>query len=336
MRRTAACALLFCGALLLPGPAAAHRLAPSLLSLRETGGGEVRVLWRTPLLQPSGARLEPALPEHCETRGEPTASVDGGGASLAFVLDCGGRGLVGTEVGVRGLAESGTGALVRVELADGRVLQGVLAGGRDRFPVPARERPAQVAASYLSLGTGHILGGLDHLLFVLGLVLLVRGRRALLAAVTAFTAGHSVTLSLAALGVVRFPTAWIELAIAGSVFALAVELAGGTPDGGAPAGGHGRGRPWAWAFAFGLLHGLGFAGALAEIGLPAGEIPWALASFNAGIELGQLAFVAAVLLVRRALAAPLATAPGWVARVPVYGIGSLAAYFCLERAAALL
>jgi hydrogenase/urease accessory protein HupE len=182
----------------------------------------------------------------------------------------------------------------------------------------------------------HIATGFDHLLFVFGLVLLARGTRRLLWTVTAFTAGHSVTLSLAALGVVRFPTAPIEVAIAGTILALAVELARGPVEADRSARESLlRRRPWAVAFAFGLLHGFGFAGALAAVGLPQEEIPVALFSFNVGIELGQVAFVALVLALRRLLAPALAGAPAWLVRAPVTAMGTLAVYWCLDRGARL-
>jgi HupE/UreJ protein len=162
-------------------------------------------------------------------------------------------------------------------------------------------------------------------------VLLAGATRRLLATVSAFTLGHSVTLSLAALGMVDFPPRAIEVAIAASVLLLAVELARRPA---APT--LMRRRPWAMAAAFGLLHGLGFAGALREAGLPAGEIPLALLSFNIGIELGQVAFVLAVLALGRAAARPVERIPAWLRRVPVYGMGSLAGYWWLERALALV
>jgi hydrogenase/urease accessory protein HupE len=206
----------------------------------------------------------------------------------------------------------------------------VLRAGSDSFVVPERERAFDVLRSYAALGIEHILLGLDHLLFVFGLLLLV-GRRsaALVKTITAFTAGHSVTLSLAALGLVRVPQAPVELLIALSVFALAVELA--RPDRGAV----GR-RPWVMALLFGLLHGLGFAAALAQVGLPETDIPLALFSFNVGIEIGQLAFVAVIVAGRHWLARPLARLPRWSEAVPIYTLGCLAAYWCFERAAALV
>ena len=236
--------------------------------------------------------------------------------------------MVGETLRVTGLDASQTDALVRVELADGRTLRAVLSSDSDSFEIPAREDAPRVFRSTLRLGVGHILGGLDHLLFVFGLVLLVGSGRTLLATVTSFTLGHSLTLSLAVLGFVHFPTRAAELAIAASILVLAVEL---TREPGAKPTWLRR-TPWGMACLFGLLHGFGFAGALAEVGLPAGEIPAALLAFNLGIEFGQLAFVLAVLLARRALRPALARAPGALARIPAYAIGSLAAYWCFQRA----
>ena len=153
----------------------------------------------------------------------------------------------------------------------------------------------------------------------------------LLYTVTAFTVGHSVTLSLAALGFVRFPSTLVEVVIAATIVALAAEL--GRPA--RPKPSLMRRFPWAMAFSFGLLHGLGFAGALSEIGLPQQEIPLALFTFNVGIELGQLSFVAVVIALRALLRNPLEDAPAWLVRVPVYGMGSIAVYWCLDRASGL-
>jgi len=219
---------------------------------------------------------------------------------------------------------------VRVTLADGRLVQGVASPGNLLIAVPPRPRALDVMRDYARLGVAHILTGPDHLLFVFGLVLLAGTTRRLLATVSAFTLGHSITLTLAALGFVDVPSGPIEVAIAASVLALAVELA--RPPGPTLI----RRRPWLMAGAFGLLHGLGFAAALREAGLPAGEIPLALLSFNVGIEVGQLLFVLAVLALWRAAGRLPDRMPPWARRVPVYGMGSLAGYWWLERALALL
>jgi hydrogenase/urease accessory protein HupE len=313
----------------LAASAAAHPLAPSLLEVRERGGGRVDVTWKTTLLQPAGSNLRPELPPHCLDVTEPVAERNATSISVRWTADCGERGIVGQRLRVFGLETTRTDALIRVELADGRRLRAVRSGGDAAFDVPARQQPAGVALDYGRLGVEHILSGLDHLLFVLGLLLMVRGRRALLLTITAFTLGHSVTLSLAVLGFVDIPTAPVELAIAASILVLANELS--RPGAGSLL----QRRPALLTFVFGLLHGLGFAGALAAVGLPAEEIPLSLLAFNVGIELGQLAFIAIALGVRAALRTQVARGPFWLRDVPAYCIGSLAAFWCIERAAAL-
>jgi hydrogenase/urease accessory protein HupE len=311
--------------------AAAHRLAPSLLELREQADGEILLRWKTPLQRPAGVEIDPVLPPHCAATSSPVAVPEATSVTLRWSLRCAEPGLVGSELSVTGLAESATNAIVSLELADGRRFRAVIHADEPVFVVPARQEPLDVAHGYGLLGFEHILTGLDHLLFVLGLVLLVESRRLLLYTVTSFTLGHSVTLSLAALGYVNFPSGLVEVVIALTIVLLAAELARGrlaTPS-------LMRRFPWAMAFLFGLLHGLGFAGALAEIGLPQEEIPLALLSFNVGIEIGQLAFVAVVLVARMLAWSAVERAPAWVLRAPVYGMGSVAAYWCYDRVAGL-
>ena len=232
------------------------------------------------------------LPVECEGIGDPEVQKEGTRIRARWRLWCPG-GLAGKSVGVEGIAGSQADVLLR----DGRRIRHVLKAEAPSFRIDADSSRAGVFKDYAALGVEHILRGWDHLLFVLALVLLVGWGRLLLWTITSFTAGHSVTLALAALGVVHVPQAPIEAAIALSIYFLAVELASVR-----------QGRktltqraPWAVAAGFGLLHGLGFAGALAEVGLPTAEIPLALFSFNVGIELGQLAFVGAVLLAAAAL-----------------------------------
>lgn len=310
---------------------AAHPLDPSLLQLEEGPGGIVEVLWREPAAAPRGARLTPILPPFCRQLA-PAELVRGESRlSLRWKADCGGR-LAGARLAVTGLTERGTETLLRVRLADGREAQAVLRGEASSYRVPETPSWWAIVLDYGRLGCLHILGGYDHLLFVLGLLFLVQGRRALISTVTAFTLGHSLTLAAAALGWARLPSAPVEAAIALSIFLLAVELA-------RPAAERSR-RPWRMAAAFGLLHGFGFAGALAEAGLPQGAIPLALAAFNLGIEIGQLGFIAAALLALAALdRLPLRGEPGAahqrLARPAAYLIGILSFYWLLERLAAV-
>jgi len=288
----------------------------------------VQVLWRTPRMRPAGGALEPVLPEGCAPRGEAAVEREEGSLVARWEVACPAEGLVGRSVAVRGLEESQSSVLLRVDLADGRSLRQVLRSGQASRVIPARTRARDVARDYVRMGAAHIAGGLDHLAFVLGLVLLVPAGRRLLATITAFTAGHSLTLALAALGHLRIPPAPAEALIAASILAVAVELA--------RPGGAGRRHSVGLAAGFGLVHGLGFAGALAQVGLPDGEIPLALAAFNVGIELGQLAFVAG-LLALGALAARVPRPPGVrLQLVPAYAIGGLAAFWLWERIAVLV
>ncbi len=315
----------------------AHPLAPSLLELTEGRGGRVEVLFKTPSLAPAGSvDLRPELPAACRQLAPATASQEGTATVVRWAVDCGEAGLPGARIAITGLAERSTDALVRIRLADGRLIRDVLSGRRPSLVVPEQETASRVGSRYLALGTEHILLGLDHLLFVLGLLLLVRGRRALIATITAFTFGHSVTLSLAALGWAVLPQKPVEVAIALSILILAVELTRQDGRGGARLRRDDRRGPWApWKLAavFGLLHGLGFAGALAEVGLPQREIPLALLSFNVGIEVGQLLFVGAVLAAARVAGPLIARLPAWSAKVPAYVLGTLAVFWIFERAA---
>jgi len=316
--------------LLVATPLAAHPLAPALLEIREHAGGGADVTWKLPRARPPGAAATPVLPERCHAVTPEEAAVDGTGVATRWRIDCGQASLVGERIGIEHPEALPSGAVVRVVLADGRVVEGIMGGDPPVFVVPAAPRPWGVFVAYVRLGVGHILAGPDHLLFVFGLVLLAATTRRLLATVTAFTVGHSVTLAAAALGLVEVPVAPIEVAIAASVFVLAVELA---RDPARPSAI--RRRPWAMAFAFGLLHGLGFASALAEAGLPRGEIPLALLGFNLGIEAGQVVFVGAVVAAGASLRPLTRRLPLWGRWVPVYAMGSLAAFWWLERAAAL-
>jgi len=312
-----------------PGWAAAHPLAPALLELIEHHDQTISVRWKTSLWRPTGSAVEPALPAACTQSSARAEHRDATGRIEQWTMQCP-AGLVDSRIGVSGLDATKTTALVRVTLNDGHVHHAVLSGEQPDTRVLLRPATTALAWSYTALGIDHILSGIDHLLFVFGLVLLVANGRALIATVSAFTLGHSVTLGLAALGYVAFPAALMELLIALTLLYLAVELADE------------RGRtswlarrPWRMAAGFGLLHGFGFAGALHEIGLPESDIPLALLAFNAGIEIGQLAFVAVVLVAAatlRIVAGPLAAV---LRQVPVYAMGTLAVYWCCERSAAL-
>lgn len=312
-----------CAALCLASSTAAlaHALDPALLELREQPSGRIEVLFQSPL----GGGLEPVLPSGCNAVSAPRITTTPRNRLVRWQVDCGGTSLAGARIGVEGLAARQTDALVRVAFADGRVVESVLRSGEPLLTIPAESGFFEVLRAYLGLGLHHILSGPDHLLFVLGLVLLVPDRRRLLWTITAFTAGHSATLSLAMLGFVHVPPAPVEALIALSIVVVAFELT-------RPA--RPSSLPVAMALGFGFLHGLGFAGALAQVGLPAGEIPQALFAFNLGIEVGQLLFVAGVLGVLAFLRRVPVRWPRAGRLVPAYAIGSLAAFWVFERLAA--
>lgn len=303
----------------------AHAFAPAVLTLREASDGSVAVRWKEPAARSRGTSLRPVLPTSCTGIGKPVVEREGTGLVASWTLSCA-HGLVGSTLGVEGLGGNQGSALLHIELADGRTLQRLLTGDRPDFEISPLQSEFDVVWQYGRLGIEHILSGWDHLAFVLGLLLLVRGRQ-LLWTITSFTVGHSITLALAVLGMIWVPQAAIEALIALSIFVLALELLQTWS---------GR-RPWlarhSWlmALSFGLLHGLGFAGALKEVGLPAHEIPTALFAFNVGIEIGQLLFVGFALAVAqlgRFVPPRFQPVLRWV---PAYAIGSLGFYWFLDR-----
>jgi hypothetical protein len=247
-------------------------------------------------------------------------------------------GLAGKPFTVKGLAQTQTDVLLRVDYLDGSSSNQRLTPDAPAVTIPERPSAFEVVRTYTVLGVEHILLGIDHLLFVLALLLLVNGVGRLVATVTAFTVAHSVTLGAATLGFVHVPSAPVEAIIALSILFLASELArrrSVASVGSGDAANLTARFPWVVAFSFGLLHGFGFAGALSEVGVPQQAVPLALLFFNVGVELGQLAFIAAVfgfawLVKLTALRVP----PIWQ-RTVAYGIGSIAAFWVVERTAAI-
>lgn len=325
LRVATACAAILASAVVV----CAHGLEPALLALRETRPGVFAVAWKSSKIRLPGADVVPRLPARCKAVGSGEEIDLGDRAEARWTVDCGPEGLTGESVGVDGLEVSRITALLLLERADGSSTQAVLNARMPALVVPAAPSRWTLLRDYVALGVEHILSGPDHLLFVLGLLLLVPTTRLLVETITAFTVGHSITLSAAALGIARVPSRPIEVLIAASVLLLAVELARENAHDTVL-----RRFPWLAALAFGLLHGFGFAGALAEAGLPQRDVPMALLAFNVGIELGQLSFVFLVLAGTAVLAR---LAPGRGAartrHAVVYAMGVLSAYWVFERAA---
>jgi hydrogenase/urease accessory protein HupE len=302
---------------------------PAYLELREAGNGRYDVMWKVPAQ--GGARLaaEVVFPPGTTPLGPPQGLLSGGAYVERWRVARPG-GLAGQVLGIDGIAGGVTDVIVRVERQDGTSQVERLLPQSPQFTVKASTGTAQVAWSYLVLGVEHILGGIDHLLFVLALLLIVRGGRRIVMTVTAFTLAHSLTLVAATLGWVRVPGPPVEAVIALSIVFVAAEVVHGL-----------RGRPgltarspWLVAFAFGLLHGFGFAGALAEVGLPQTAIPVALLMFNVGVEAGQLLFVAGMLGLGWLASRSLPALPKTAAHVAPYAIGGLATFWFIERVAA--
>ena len=311
MRRLGAALLLLC-LLCICGPGAAHELRPGALSLHELEPGRYAVQWSPPTLaQGVGLTAEAEFPPHCRLTGDR--------------LDCGARGLEG-RIAFPALAGSLSRVVVYVKHRTGSATTAVLSGESPWLVVKGDDRSgsgADVVREYVRLGVEHILGGLDHLLFVLGLVLLVGFRRQLVVTVTAFTLAHSVTLATAVLGVARVPQAPVEAVIALSILLLAVECSKREDS-------LARRTPWAVALSFGLLHGFGFAGALSDVGLPSDHVTLALLCFNAGVEFGQLGVIAVAYALAR-LAAPRLPGVVRLERAALYAMGALAAFWSIER-----
>jgi hydrogenase/urease accessory protein HupE len=307
----------------------AHEVRPAYLELRETAPGVFDVLWKTPMRGELRLALDPEFSGRTSLASPPSARATRDAVVRTWTLSAD-EPLRGQSVAIRGLEATLTDALVRIEFADGATWVERLTPQQPAATIPAATTGLAIAGEYFGLGVEHILLGIDHLLFVLALVVLVRNRWQLVSAITAFTVAHSITLALATLGFVRVPQAPVEAVIALSVAFVAAEIVRSRRG----HGGFAARAPWTVAFAFGLLHGFGFAGALAEVGLPAANIPVALLFFNLGVEAGQLLFIGAV-LAAAALARRIRFAtPRWAGLVPPYAIGSVAMFWVAQRIAA--
>ncbi len=310
--------------LLCAGYAQSHPLAPGLLALVEQTPEHFVATWKMPIRSTALEAPQPQLPAHCQSLGEINKTVAGSARLHNWQLHCPG-GLVGATIGAAPLVAGDPGVMLRLQLLDGRHYHQMLGAQQPAFVVPEARSALQTAGSYLQLGVEHLLGGIDHLLFIICLYLLVGWNRQLLWTVTWFTLGHSTTLSLVAMGVIQFPVALVESLIALSIVITAAAWI--RPQANSLL----RRRPGLIAAAFGLLHGMGFAGALAAIGLPSDALPLALAAFNIGIELGQLAVIVVCYLAHRLLLRSHSAWPRWLQLAPGYAVGSLAALWFWQR-----
>lgn len=318
--------VLFC----LSGLSLADEIRPGYLAIKENSPGLFSVVWKIPAKNDKKLSLKALLPENCTNKTPANAQFINGAYIQRWVTACDG-GLAGKTISIEGLDSTITDVLLRLELLDGGSQSALLTPGDASFLIPAEASSLQIVGTYTWLGMTHILAGIDHLLFVFALLLIVKSYRRLLWTITAFTLAHSITLAGATLGLIHVPQTPVEAVIALSILFLAMEIV--HEKNGHP--GAATRWPWLVAFIFGLLHGFGFAGALAEIGLPQQAIPLALVFFNVGVELGQLLFISVVL------------SCGWILHqlkqpklvsqaetVALYVIGGLSSFWLIERISA--
>lgn len=322
----------------LPASLSAHEVRPGYLELREIETGTYDVLWKVPAQGDQKLALHLIWPEGVRFLTQPGATLEDGAYLERSRIQRQG-GLTGTTIAIEGLESTATDVLVRMERKDGTTQVTRLTPDHLSFVVEQSPGTLEVARTYLAFGIQHILLGIDHLLFVLSLLILVRGWGRLVKTITAFTLAHSITLSAATLGLVQVPGRPVEAVIALSIMFVACEIV--RQERGQP--GSTSRWPWLVSFTFGLLHGFGFANALHEVGLPQRAIPVALAFFNVGVEVGQLLFIAGVTIIsliafragRRVFTKEHMNQFAWKS-AGAYAIGGVAAVWFIQRTLTLL
>ena len=317
------------------GPAAnlhAHEIRPALLNIVEQKPGWFEVTWKVPVLPGYELDIQPVLPEGLTPYGPASSHVIPGATVQYATYQAKDGALAGGTITIDGLTATQIDVMVRITFADGTTQSAILRPANPSFTVPAPGTKAEVAWVYLRLGVEHILQGIDHLLFVLGLLLIVGSRYTLIKTITAFTIAHSITLAIATLGYASAPVPPLNAAIALSILFLGPEIVRVW-----------RGQtsftirhPWVVAFAFGLLHGFGFASGLTTIGLARAEIPVALLLFNVGVEIGQLFFVLIIVMLERSFRVLEIRWPRWSQALPAYTVGSLGAFWTIQRVAIMV
>lgn len=302
----------------------AHPMAPGLFAIDQQDERSYAVEWKLPIKKITPSQPEPVWPDFCRIQGEVNSATEGTGRVSRFVLNCE-QSLANSTFAVQGFDSEDAGVLLRISLKDGQSYHQMLNAAEAAYTVPERQSASSVISHYGILGIEHLVGGIDHVLFILILYLLIGWNRKLLWTVTLFTIGHSLTLSLTVLGIVQFPVWLVESLIAFSIVVAAAEWIRQRPDTlfkrwpGLASGG------------FGLLHGMGFAGVLSDIGLPPADIPLALASFNIGIELGQLGVLCVAAFIHRITSRSIGSLPAKWVTLPGYVLGTLAAFWFWQR-----
>jgi HupE / UreJ protein len=310
----------------------AHEIRPAYLDLKETAPSRYDVLWRTPVLAGMRLLIVLEMPDGVRNLREPQFDDLTDSRVERRWIDTGPGGLEGKRIDFLGLNLTITDVLVRIERLDGPHSTELVHPSRPYIEIPAPRGAPATATIFLTQGIEHILLGADHPLFVLGLLLIVKSPWMLVKTISAFTVAHSITLAAATLGLASIPAPPLNVAIALSILFLGPEIVRSW-----------RGEtsftirhPWVVAFAFGLLHGFGFASGLTALGLPRGDIPLALLMLNVGAEIDQLAFVALILLLVGAFKAIDMRWPRWVQWAPPYVVGSLGAFWTIDRVAVMV
>lgn len=304
-----------------------HESQPGMLDLRQVANDRYEVIWRAPIYygRPHPARLE--LPEHWKDVVEPSERVLPDSQVFRRVVSVGDGGVEGSVIRFPHLEVTITDVFVRLNRLDGSTMTAVVRPSKPYARLRGERSLTTTAADYIGLGFHHILQGIDHLLFVVGLLLIVKSKKMLVKTVTAFTVAHSITLALATLGYANAPLPPLNAAIALSILFLGPEIVRSW-----------RGEtsltirfPWVVAFLFGLLHGFGFASGFTTTGMPKSELLPALLFFNVGVELGQLTFVFTALAMVRSFQILEVRWPRWVELAPGYAVGSLGAFWTIQR-----
>jgi hypothetical protein len=321
MRRIVTFAFFFFATLFLAAKVTAHEVRPAYLQVTETSQGTFDVVWKQPVLEGKRLKIQPVFPQDCAEIGSRDIHNNGATASESFQIECA---LKTGVISLEGLERTLTDAFIRIDYLDGTQNSGVIKPSAPRFDLGVENNSP--ASDYIKIGIDHIIYGWDHLLFVIGLVMLV-SRRQIIGVATAFTVAHSLTLVLAALGYLSLPTRPVEILIAMSIVLLAIEVIRKSRGGSSIA----TRKPYLISFVIGLIHGCGFASALSDIGLPKGTELLALLLFNLGVELGQIAIIALLLILLW-----LATKAFENSRKPIeigsaYLLGTIAMFWTVQR-----
>ncbi len=316
------------GSLLLAFSLSAHESRPAHLEVSESASGILEVNWTRPVRNGQVLPLKVNFPGHCSIQGNTSVVQLRTILHQNWKLDCSSEPLEGKKIEIDGLGLIISDVLLRYHFSDGTTLVDVIDRKSPYFAIPTQNTASgNISYYYFRLGIEHILSGPDHLLFVLALLIIVNGYWRIIKTVTAFTLAHSLTLACAILGILSVPSPPVEAVIALSIVFLAREIVFKNPQSMTLR------RPWLIAAVFGLVHGLGFAGALAEIGLPASEIPRALLMFNIGVEVGQLVFIGfMVILFALVTRLRLVSTPA-IERGCSYAIGGIGAFWLVDRLA---